>query len=163
MREKREGKQRKTIQVWQSLLSEISSWLRWIYFYLLPKWLSFPFRFSVGKTLYTLALIALVLVYIPAGPLRAFIQESIYDLWKKLVGEGSASALAALLESFPVSWVLFSIVFLGLWGLLVLFWAWKQHTFFKEVQDAGIRIVRGPGRRSAFFDRLQKGGISGLG
>jgi tetratricopeptide (TPR) repeat protein/predicted transcriptional regulator with HTH domain len=163
MRTIREGNQSKITQAWQDLLSELYSWLRWFYVYLLPSWLSFPFQFSAVRILYALALLALVLVYIPIGPFRFFIQESMVDLWKKLVGENSANALSTLLQSFPVGWVLLSLVILVLWGLIVTFWGWKQYRFFKLVQETGIKIVRGPGRRSSFFDRLQKAGISALG
>jgi hypothetical protein len=163
MNDIREGNQSGITQAWHDLWSELYSWSRWFYLYLLPSWLSFPFQFSAVRILYALALLALVLVYIPIGPFRFFIQESMVDLWKKLIGENSASALSTLLQSFPAGWVLLSLIILVVWGLIVVFWAWKQHRFFKLVQEAGIKIVPGPGRRSSFFDRLQKTGVSGLG
>src|SRR5574341_2506954 len=98
MRKIRERIPGKISETWRDLVSELYSWSRWFLVYLLPKGLSYPFQYTAGKIIYSLALAALILVYIPAGPFRSFVQDSMVDLWKKLVGENSADALPPLLQ-----------------------------------------------------------------
>jgi len=150
-------------QAMGDLLAEIYSWLRWIYHKNLPSWLSAPFRFPIINILYILAITALILFYLPSGVWPDLIRQVLHDIWVKNVGEGSVPALTALLAGFQTHWGLPVIGVLFAWGLIAWRWAWPRQNFYKTLEDAGVVVLRGPGERLLFLNRLFEHGVGGLG
>jgi tetratricopeptide (TPR) repeat protein len=150
-------------QWWKNFLAESYSRLRWIFQFALPRGIVWPFRKPFFDIIYSLSLAALVLFYIPVSPVRNFIEKAMLDFWKNYVGEGSAAELGNVIGLFHSEWVLPILLVLIVWGLIAWLWARPRQQFFDEIREAGIIVLRGPGERSAFLNRIQREGISGLG
>jgi hypothetical protein len=146
----------KLAALWHDIWLEAYSWLRYFFVYLLPRGLSYPFQFAIWNGFYTLLLVAVLAGNVGTGPVRDFLQALRFDLWSKLFGQNSGTALGALLTSLPGWFVFGGGILLVVWGAVVFFWARHQRRFFKSLRDAGIQIVRGPGRRMSFLNRLHR-------
>jgi tetratricopeptide (TPR) repeat protein len=144
-------------------LAEAYSWLRWIWHYHAPLWISWPFDSALIRAIYFLTLIALFTPFIPYAPLQDFLGQAVFDLWKKSIGETSSVGLDKLIASIRSEWILPLLVILVAWGMLVLLWARPRQQFYKGIRETGIIALRGPGERLAFLNRLRKEAISGIG
>ena len=145
------------------ILAEASSWLRWIWHYHIPVWIGWPFGYALFRVIYFLALIALLTPVIPYVPLQDFLGQAVFDLWKKNIGETSSVGLEKIIVNIRNEWILPILTILVVWGLLVWLWASPRQQFYKAIRNAGIIVLRGPGERLSFLNRLRKEAISGIG
>lgn len=106
----------KLAALWHDIWLEAYSWLRYFFVYLLPRGLSYPFQFAIWNGFYTLLLVAVLAGNVGTGPVRDFLQALRFDLWSKLFGQNSGTALGALLTSLPGWFVFGGGILLVVWG-----------------------------------------------
>ena len=147
----------------QGLLEDVQSRIIWVFQYHIPCWLSAPFRYPLFKSLYVSLIGVLFLNFLPLSNLWELFRQILIDLWINRFGEKSLEPLNNLLYSFPAEWVLPIFLILFVLGIIVLKWAWPRYLFYRVLEDMGVKIIRGPGQKWPFYDRLQKTGGSSIG